>query len=107
MSEKTFLQSLFDFSFSEFVTIRIIRVLFVIAVIGSALGGIAVFLGLAREGPAGAAVGLIVGPIVFFVYVLIARVWLELVVVVFRIAENTTTLVEQTKPSTEGPPAAD
>ena len=40
MAEKGFLVSLFDLSFTEFVTTRLIKVLFVLAIIGSAIGGI-------------------------------------------------------------------
>lgn len=31
----------------------------------------------------------LLSPVVFFLYVLISRIWLELIIVVFRIAENT------------------
>ena len=92
-----FCAGLFDLSFSSFITIRIIKVLFVLAIIGSALAGLGVLISLFSRGGIGILIGIIAAPIVFFLYVLASRVWLELVVVAFRIAENTSELVEQGK----------
>ncbi len=90
MQEKGFFGRLFDLSFNEFITTKIIKVLFVIAIIGSAFGGIAVMVGLfASKSVAGIVGGLIVGPAVFLLYVIIARVWMEILIVLFRISENT------------------
>ncbi len=38
---------------------------------------------------------LVVGTIVAILYIIFYRVWLELIVVIFRIGENTSKLVEQ------------
>ncbi len=90
-----FFQALFDLSFSEFITTRIIKVLYVLAVIGIGLFSLVLFLGFARSGVAGLIGGLIVAPLVFLLYVIFARVWLELVMVIFRIADYTRQIAQQ------------
>ena len=91
MEAKGFLYSLFDLSFREFITIRIIKILYIISIICSAIAALL----LSRALPV--VVAIIVVPIVFFLYVLLARIWLELVIAILRIAENTGRLVEQGK----------
>jgi signal transduction histidine kinase len=97
MSEKRgFFGSLFDLSFTEFVTTRIIKFLFVLAIIGSAIGALAIVIARFSSGAAGISV-LLLSLVVFFLSVLFSRIWLELIIVLFRIAENTSRLVEQNK----------
>jgi hypothetical protein len=63
-----------------------------LAIIGSGIAAIAMlFSGFMafRFGAVRALLMIIGSPIVFLIYVLVARIWLELVVVIFRIAENT------------------
>ena len=45
------------------------------------------FIGAASQGGGAAIVGLILAPIFFLLYVIFARVWMELIIVIFRIAE--------------------
>jgi Domain of unknown function (DUF4282) len=84
-----FFARLFDFSFEEFITPSIIKVLFLIAmvVIGlSVLGGIIV--GFMRS--PGLGVGALIGGVIFgFFALLYARVILEVFIVFFRIRDNT------------------
>ena len=83
-----FLNALFDFSFSEFITIKIIKVLYGIGVAGAAIGAL-MFIIKGFSASAGQGIlFLILSPIIFFLYVVLARVWLEIVIVLFRIAEN-------------------
>ena len=94
--EKGFLGSLFDMSFTEFVTTRIVHILYIIAIALSGLAALgALATGFASGSVGGILAGLIVAPILFVFWVLCARVWLEVIVVAFRIAENTGRLVEQ------------
>ncbi len=95
MGDKGIFGSLFDISFTDFVTIRIIKVLFVLAIIGSGIGALVLLIGGITSGVAQAFVYIILAPIIFFLYVLLARIWLEVIIVLFRIAENTGKLVEQ------------
>jgi hypothetical protein len=85
---KSFLGALFDFSFTEFVTTRIIKVLFGIAIFLSAVVTIFYIAGsFASSVPLGILI-LILSPIIFLIYVILARVWLEVIIVLFRIAEH-------------------
>ena len=95
MAQTGFFGGLFDLSFSEFVTTRVIKVLFVILIILSAIAALGLLIGGIAKGGVGALLFIIIAPIAFFLYVLMARIWLELIIVVFRIAENTDRLVEQ------------
>ncbi len=91
-SQPSFFTSLFDFSFSRFVTLRLVKFLYVISVILTVFLMIAVILAGFTEAVSGVeTVGYIVlGPVVAFLYLLIVRVGLELVVVVFRVGETAT-----------------
>jgi uncharacterized membrane protein len=89
---KGFFGELFDFSFSEFITTRIIKVLFVLAVIGSVIYGLVVLgqgVVMLRESVALGLGMIVVSPIVFLLCVIAARVYLELIMIIFRIAEDT------------------
>lgn len=101
MENKGFFGSLFDLSFKEFVTTRIIKVLFILAIIGSGIGTLVMLIGGIAGGGAGAFVVIILSPILFFLYVVLARIWLEVIIVLFRISENTSKLVEQSKDKDE------
>ncbi len=100
MEPKGFFASLFDMSFNEFITIKIIKFLFILAIIGAAFFSISMLFTpgmffLFR---------LLLAPIAFILWVLLARIWMELVIVAFRIAENTNKLVQLK--SAEPPPAS-
>jgi signal transduction histidine kinase len=105
--ERGFFKSLFDFSFSSFITVRLIKVIYALFIAGSALFALA-FVASAFRASAlfGLFMLLIVAPVLFFFYVIIARVYLELVVAIFRIAENTSILAGRgTNLSAPPPPA--
>ena len=90
-----FFSSLFDLSFTNFITGRVIKVLFVLAIIFAALYalGIVVYgLNLPNPYPIAA---VIAAPIVFFLLILGARVQLEILIVIFRMAEHMEEIAEQ------------
>jgi len=95
MEQKGLFGRLFELSFTEFVTPRMIKVLFVLAIIISAIGALLLLISGIVEGVGAAFLSIILAPIVFFLYVIMARIWLEVIIVLFRIAENTGRLVEQ------------
>lgn len=101
MQEKGFFELLFDLSFSEFVTTKIIKVLYVLAIIGAVIAALTtLFGGFATKSFSGVLRGLVMTPIVFLLVTLMARIWLETLIVLFRIAENTTKLVRGNEPPT-------
>ena len=96
-SEKPPFSAIFDFSFTEFISIDLIRVLYVfafflagLAMIGTILAGFSssILLGLGS---------ILMAPVVFFMIIFIARISLEMLVVLFRIAENTGKTADNTK----------
>lgn len=97
MDRNNLVGALFDFSFEELVAIRFIKFLYAL-VVGLIALGTAIFL----FGALGVMFGrsfleglgmLIVVPLVALLYLILARVWIEIIIVLFRIAENTTELV--------------
>lgn len=87
--QKGFSTRIFDLSFSEFVTPSLIKVIFVIGIIGAGLMSVLVFVAFASQGGGSVVAGIVVAPLIFFVYVLFARVLSELYLILFRIEENT------------------
>ncbi len=95
-SQPSFFASLFDFSFSRFVTLRLVKFFYVVSMILLVLVMIGVIIAGFTEAVSGVeTVGYIVlGPVLAFLYLLMIRVSLELVVVVFRIGETATEIRE-------------
>ena len=87
--KKGFFARLFDLSFSEFVTPSIIKVIFVVGIVLAGLMALFVFIALANQGGGAVVVGIVLAPLIFFVYVLFARVLSEVYLILFRIEENT------------------
>jgi ABC-type uncharacterized transport system permease subunit len=87
-SPKNFLEALFDLSFSDFVTTRLIKVLYILGIVVAAVSAIMTLLGGIQAGAAAGLVAVLLAPVMFFVAVIALRVWLELVIVIFRIAET-------------------
>jgi hypothetical protein len=125
---KGFLGSLFDLSFTEFVTTRVVKVLYILTLVLLVLGylgiAVALFTGgqevaridpgtgqITTESEGNAGLGLLwlllIGPLLLFLYTLLYRVFYELLIVVFRIYENTRDQLELTRRGAgQAPPAA-
>ena len=89
--QKNFIASIFDFSFSSFITTKIIKFLYGASMIISAI--ISLFListGFGSSAVMGIITLLIIAPIVFILIIVIARVYLEIMIVLFTISENIT-----------------
>jgi hypothetical protein len=90
MEPKGFLAALFDVSFTSFVTTRIIKVIYVITLVLIGLGALAFAVAAFSQSAAGGLfVLLIVAPLGALLYVIYARVLLEIVIAIFRIMEHT------------------
>ena len=84
-----FFSSLFDFSFSRLVATRVIKVLYVLLLVVVGLGLLAFVIAAIASGGAGSIViALIVGPIVALLYIIYARILLEVLIAIFRILET-------------------
>lgn len=81
--------ALFDFSFRHFITGRIIKFLYMLSVGLAGIGYLVFVIGAFQISAGfGAAVLLIIGPLMFLLSVIYVRVLLEIIVVVFRISED-------------------
>lgn len=89
--------AIFDFSFTEFISIDLIRVLYVFAFIVAGLAMVGTILAGFSNGFGWGLGSLIIAPVVFFIIVFVARIGLETMVVLFRIAENTRETADNTK----------
>ena len=86
--EKGFFTQLFDFSFTEFVTTKIIKFIYILGLILTGLATIAIIISAFSQSSVIGIVSLIFSPLIFLIYVIILRVWLEIIIVIFRISEN-------------------
>jgi hypothetical protein len=84
-----FINSLFDFSFTSFVTPKVIRILYALIMIGVGLGVLFfVILAFRLNAALGAITLLILGPVYFLVTMAFYRLVLEFFMVTFRIYEE-------------------
>jgi hypothetical protein len=86
--EKNFFAGLFDFSFHHQLARRIVKLLYVIAIVFGGITVVAcVVLGY-QQSPAQGLINFVVGIVSLFVGILVTRVLLELALVILRIAEG-------------------
>lgn len=93
-ADRDFLSGLLDLSFTEFITLKIIKWLYIAAILGVGLLGLFMVLAGFGEGFLMGLGWLIVVALLAVMAITVIRVWLEAVVVFFRIADNTTELAE-------------
>jgi hypothetical protein len=103
MSEKSFLGALFDFSFTQFITTRVIPVIYGLAIFFSGLIALTIVVSAFRMHASLGVLVLLVSPLLFLLYVAAARVSLELVIIVFRIHENIGRMAVSGPEGTHGP----
>ena len=92
-----FLSSLFDLSFSNFITTKLIKVLFIISIVVAALECL-VLVGYAFQfmGTFPGILMLLIGaPLGFFFAVIYARVLMEVLIVIFRCSEHLAEIAKQ------------
>ncbi len=98
MDTNTFFGKLFDFSFKEFITLQVIKYLYILGIVFAALYGLVLLFGgffMIGSDTFKGIFFIIISPLVFILFTVLARLSLEAIVATFRIAENTTKLVEQ------------
>jgi hypothetical protein len=105
MQEKSFFSSLFDLSFSSFITTKIVKVLYVLAMVVFGVAALSYVIWAFTDSVAlGLFALLTAAPLFFLVYVIYTRVVLELFIAIFRIAETNTELVALARQANAGPP---
>lgn len=94
-----------DLGFRRFVTPRLVRTIYLLSLAAAGIGAFTWMRGGFAESFTRGLFTLVTGPLAFFLYALVARVCLEFMLAVIRIAENTDKLVErQTLVVSERPP---
>ena len=95
-NQKSFFESLFDLSFTSFVTSKIIKLLYVLSIVGVALASLFfIILAFGVSTTAGVLTLLVGAPLLFFISVIYSRVLLEIVIVIFRISEHAAEIAGQ------------
>ncbi len=100
---KGLVAGLFDLDFKHFITLKFLKVIYVVVMVVIGLGAVLFFVSLASRGAGSAILGLVLAPIGALLYLVFARVYLELIALLFRIAENTTRIADSL--AAGGPPA--
>ncbi|SHK71453.1 DUF4282 domain-containing protein [Rhodothermus profundi] len=103
-SRKGFLATLFDFSFSDFITSRLIRFLYGLALIA---WGFSMVVMVGTGFTLGIELGLLylmAAPLLFVLGAIGIRIYLELIVVIFHMAEHLKRLVELAERRNAAPP---
>ena len=91
-------ESLFDISFTAFITTRIVKLLYILAIVVAGLMSLALVIGGARFHPneSGGVFALFsAAPLFFLISVILARVVLESIIVMFRIGEHAAEIADQ------------
>ena len=86
--EKNFFAGLFDFSFNSLITRQLVKLLYIISILGGGIAVVACFVLGMQHSPAEGLINLVVGIVALFVGVLVVRVLLELALVILKIAEG-------------------
>ena len=85
-----FLEGLFDLSFEKTVTRSVLKVVYVLVIIGLTLAYLAYSIAaFAASTALGIAVLVIIGPLVWLLELLLWRILFEIVITIFKIADNT------------------
>ena len=98
---KGFFAGLFDFSFETFVALKVIKVLyglFLLLLVLGVLGGLGAAVIAMIQGEVLAGIGMLVLlPIVTVIYLVLGRVYFELIIVAFKIAEDADEIARNTR----------
>jgi small-conductance mechanosensitive channel len=92
---KGFFAALFDFSFKDFITTKVIAVLYGLGMLIAAIAAIGAIVAGFLSGVCGGIAAIILSPIIFLIWVIFYRVWLEVIVILFRIEEHTENIAKQ------------
>lgn len=89
--DRGFFGDLFDVNFEDFITVRIIKVIYILGMLLIGIGAlVALITGFSRGGGAAIVFTFVLVPLGALLMLIFFRVYLELVVVIFRIGENST-----------------
>jgi hypothetical protein len=94
LEAKGFFAGLFDFHLKTFITLKFLRVIYVVMVVLILLAGLVFFLTFAFRGGLAILFALVVVPVITLFYLVLARIYVEVVALFFRIGENTSVMAQ-------------
>jgi Domain of unknown function (DUF4282) len=86
--EKNFFVGLFDFGFNSSLLRRLVKLLYVVAIIGGGIMVVARVVVSYQQSPADGLISLVEGIVGLFVGILVVRLLLEVMLLVLRIADG-------------------
>lgn len=87
-----FFAGLLDFSFTSFITLKFLKVIYAVLVVFVLLSGLVMFVSLVSRGGGAVLVALVLVPLITLLYLVFARVGMEVLAVLFRIGEDVRTI---------------
>lgn len=93
MEQKSFFASLFDWDFTTFITLRFLKVIYIVATVLIALAALGFLIVAISQGGGGIVAGIILVPLFALFYLILVRVSLEVIALLFRIGDNTEKMV--------------
>lgn len=89
MEGKGFFESLLDFNFSEFITGKIIKFLYILSFIGIVLVALFIIIAGFKASTATGLLALIIGaPLFALIAAILVRVYMEILIIIFKIYET-------------------
>ena len=85
---KGFLGSLLDFSFTSFITPKLVKLLYFLMLLGVAAGTLAFLVASIMAGGFGVVMGLVGAPIMLVLGAVFARVYVEVIMLAFKMLET-------------------
>lgn len=106
---KNFFAVLLDFSFKEYVTTKVLKVIYGLSIAASVIFSLGLALAMsARSGPFGQFFSvIIIAPIIGVILITLSRTYLEVIMAIFRIAENTDWIAGRTSAKAKDDPEED
>ncbi|HOO58982.1 MAG TPA: DUF4282 domain-containing protein [Candidatus Mcinerneyibacteriales bacterium] len=89
MEGKSFLKALLDFNFTDFITGKVIKFLYILSLIGIVLGALGIIVAGFQGGFAAGLLALIIGaPLFILIATILTRVYMEIIIILFKIYET-------------------
>jgi hypothetical protein len=88
-----FFDGLFDFSFTTFITLKIVRAIFIVGTVSVLLAAAGAFIMIFSRGGWYTLMAIVGVPLVTLIYLVLLRVSLEMIALFFRIGENTSLML--------------
>lgn len=85
--------ALLDFGFNRFITLSVIKIVYILGMVIIALAWLFTVITAFTQGVLEGLGMLLLGTLIAILYLIFFRIWLELIVVIFRIGENTSKMV--------------